>query len=285
MGTQMHDAGLEPARLHRSRSMKGDRGLPEPADDWALFLDVDGTLLEIAERPDSVRVDRRLLSILSALLDRFGGALALVSGRPLDTLDRLFAPLRLSAAGLHGLERRDQAGAVHRARFDGTGIAEARVALSAFAAADGRLVIEDKGASIALHYRGAPEHGPRCDRFAADLARRLAPGFILQRGKMVAEIRARGPDKGDVVTAFCAEAPFSGRRPVFIGDDVTDEDAFRVVNRAGGHSIRIGAPASSEASWRVAGVAALRDWLTGVAGLKCLDSGPGMVGEHGDATT
>ena len=267
------------------RSMKADHALPEPTDDWALFLDVDGTLLEIADRPDAVRVDRCLLSILSALGDRFGGALALVSGRSLDVLDRLFAPLRLTAAGLHGLERRDRSGRVHRARFDALGIAEARAALSAFAAADRRLVIEDKGASVALHYRAAPERGPQCDRFAADLAGRLAAGFVLQRGKMVVEIRACGPDKGDVVSAFCGEAPFSGRCPVFIGDDVTDEDAFRIVNRAGGHSIRIGARAPSAASWYVADVCALRGWLAGIAGLECPDARPGTIRQHGDART
>ncbi len=254
--------------------MKADHALPDPADDWALFLDVDGTLLEIVDAPDSVRVEGRLLSILSALSGRFGGALALVSGRPLETLDRVFAPLKLTAAGLHGLERRDQAGRIHRAPFDRTGIAEARNALSVFVAADRRLMIEDKGASIALHYRGAPERGPQCDRFVADLAGRLASGFVLQRGKMVVEIRPRGPDKGDVVTAFCAEAPFSGRRPVFIGDDVTDEDAFRIVNRAGGHSIRVGAPEPSEASWHVASVGALRGWLADIAGLECRAPSP-----------
>ncbi len=265
--------------------MKTDYVLPDPADDWALFLDVDGTLLEIADRPDSVCVDPRLLSILSALPGRFDGALALVSGRSLETLDRFFAPLKLIAAGLHGLERRNRDGVIHRVAFDRTGAAEARAALSAFAADDARLMIEDKGAAIALHYRGAPERGPQCERFVAGLAGRLGPGFVLQRGKMVLEIRPCGPDKGDVVTAYCAEPPFAGRRPVFIGDDVTDEDAFRAVNRAGGHSIRVGAPSVGEAVWHVASVGALRAWLAGVAGLECVGGEPDRPGARLDAAT
>ena len=247
--------------------MTSPRTLPEPSDSWALFLDVDGTLLEIADRPDAVHVDPRLESILGGLADRFGGALALVSGRPLATLDRFFAPLKPIAAGLHGLERRDRAGAVHRAPIDRAGLDRARAEVRGFAARNAGLVVEDKGASVALHYRQAPESGPRCLRFAEDLARSLGAGFVLQRGKMVVEIRPRGPDKGDVVAAYCAEAPFAGRRPVFIGDDVTDEDAFGVVNAAGGHSVRVGPPAPTAARWRVASVAALRCWLGAVSGV------------------
>lgn len=258
--------------------MNSDHALPDPADDWALFLDVDGTLLEIAEQPDSVRIDPRLLSILSTLAGRFDGALALVSGRSLTTLDRLFAPLKLNAAGLHGLERRDHAGTIHRPAVDRRGIAQARAAMAAFAAEDARLLIEDKGLSVALHYRGAPERGPDCDRFASALVGRLGEEFVLQRGKMVVEVRPRGPDKGDVVAAFAAEAPFAGRRPVFVGDDVTDEDAFTVVNAAGGHSIRVGPPGATAASWRVGSVDALRAWLARLAGLDFAGAGPDAPG-------
>lgn len=258
--------------------MNFEHALPDPADDWALFLDVDGTLLEIAEQPNSVRIDPRLLAILSALLGRFDGALALVSGRSLATLDRLFAPLELVAAGLHGLERRDHAGTIHRPVVDQGGIAEARAAVAEFAAQDPRLLVEDKGLSIALHYRTAPERGPDCDRFASALVARLGAGFILQRGKMVVEMRPRGPDKGDVVAAFSAEYPFAGRKPVFIGDDVTDEDAFGVVNAAGGHSIRVGPPGATVASWRVGSVDALRAWLANLAGLDFADTEPTAPG-------
>lgn len=242
--------------------------LPDPNDRWALFLDVDGTLIEIADTPDSVRVDPRVHEILAGLDRRFGHAVALVSGRSIDQLDGLFAPLRTTVAGLHGLERRGPDGCVKRADCAAAGLDRVRASFAQFSDTHPKAMVEDKGMAVALHFRRAPELADE----AAALARRLAAdpiangddGLVLQHGKMVVEFRPRGPHKGDVVDEFMAMEPFKGRIPVFIGDDVTDEDGFNAVNRLSGHSIRVGPPQNSAAKWRIGGVAELRDWLEGL---------------------
>lgn len=233
--------------------------LPPARDDWALFLDVDGTLVEIAETPEGVTPDSRLPGILTAVSQRLGGAVALVSGRRIETLDRFFAPLRLPAAGLHGLERRDAAGELRRAPPT-PAIREAAAKAGAFAAAHPGILLEDKGATVALHFRQAPEAGPAATAFAEALAAAL-PGTLLQKGKMVVEIRPAGEDKGSVIAAFMDEAPFRDRMPVFAGDDVTDEAGFAMVNRLKGHSIRIGDGAATAARYRLPTVGALLSWL------------------------
>ena len=241
------------------------QSLPEPSDDWALFLDVDGTLIEFADAPDEVSVDPAMIDVLARLGRRFDGAVALVSGRELATLDRLFRPLRLTAAGLHGLERRSPDGEIHRPDGAAEPLDRAREALHAFAAVDARLLVEDKGLTVALHYRRAPDRAED----ALALADRVAAGIgalVLQRGKMVIEFRPRGLHKGDVVDAFMAEPPFAGRRPVFIGDDVTDEDGFAAVNRHHGHSIRVGTADATAARWSIGGVDELCRWLAVLAG-------------------
>jgi trehalose 6-phosphate phosphatase len=235
--------------------------LPRPDDGWALFLDVDGTLIEIVDAPDRVRVDADVCDLLAGLDRRFGHAVALVSGRPLATLDELFAPLRLTAAGLHGLERRDVDGNVVRPSGTVEELDRVRRELRAFAGRDSRLLVEDKGLTVALHFRRAPELAGEVTAFASELARRIGNRFILQNGKMVLEFRPHGPNKGDVVESFMAAPPFRGRVPVFIGDDVTDEDGFATVNRLLGHSILVGPAARTAARWRVEGVAELRRWL------------------------
>ena len=239
--------------------------LPEPIDDWALFLDVDGTLIEIADAPDAVTVDPAMIDVLARLDRRFEGALALVSGRELATLDRLFRPLCLTAAGLHGLERRTPGGEIQRSNGAAGRIAQVRDALTAFAQSDARLLVEDKGMTAALHYRRAPDRADEVLGLADRLASELGGALILQRGKMVVEFRPRGPHKGDIVDQFMAVPPFAGRVPVFIGDDVTDEDGFAAVNRRHGHSIRVGPEATTEARWRIDSVAELCRWLAALA--------------------
>ncbi len=239
--------------------------LPEPSNDWALFLDVDGTLIEIAEAPDEVSVDPEMIGVLARLDDRFDGALALVSGRELATLDRLFRPLRLTAAGLHGLERRTPGGEVQRPDGSARQLDRVRRELHGFAAGDARLLVEDKGLTVALHYRRAPARAGDVRDLADRLSAEIGGALVLQRGKMVIEFRPRGPNKGDVADQFMAEPPFAGRVPVFIGDDVTDEDGFAAVNRLHGHSIRVGPEEQTAARWRIASVAELRDWLAALA--------------------
>jgi len=237
--------------------------IPAAALDWALFCDVDGTLLHIAETPDAVRVSARLRRALGRMAERLEGAVALISGRRIDDLDRLFAPLHLPSAGLHGLERRDGAGRLHRLA-DAAEMEPLRPALRAFAAARPGVMLEDKGATLALHYRGDPARATE----AREAVERLTAGRLdrlrVLDGKMVIEIKPRFAHKGEAIAAFLREPPFRGRRPVFLGDDVTDEDGFRVVNDLGGVTVRVGADGRTQASHRLAGVDAVLVWLEGL---------------------
>lgn len=203
----------------------------------ALFLDVDGTLLEIARRPDAVRVAEPLRDLLGALLHDNGGAVALVSGRTLADLDQLFAPLAFPAAGLHGVERRSAQGIIHT-RANSAALRAVREFLSENSCPG--LLIEDKGGAIALHYREHPELALRANELAQRAIRVAGPQWEAVSGKMSIEIRAAGVGKHEALGRFMAEAPFQGRVPAFLGDDRTDEDGFDFVNAHGGWSIHIG---------------------------------------------
>jgi trehalose 6-phosphate phosphatase len=233
--------------------------LPEPQSDWALFLDVDGTLVEIAETPDGVKPDQRLPGVLAEISRILDGAVALISGRPIETLDMFFAPLRLPSAGLHGLEYRDAGGVVHQPPISPS-VRAATEAAKAFAGDHPDVLIEDKGTTVALHYRQNPALEPEIAAFAEAQIAHFAD-LRLQMGKMVAEIRPNGNDKGTAIRRFMEMAPFQGRTPVFIGDDVTDEAGFAVVNALGGHSIRVGAAITTAARHRIPDVSSLHRWL------------------------
>ncbi len=235
--------------------------LPRPDPRWALFLDVDGTLVDIAPTPDAVEVGHRLVELLAALDTALGGAVALVSGRPIATLDELFQPLRLPAAGNHGVERRTITGDFLTPDIEPGTLDPVRAAFERFADERAGVVVEDKGLSVAAHFRLAPEARDAAECLAESLLQSLGPRFCMQPGKMMVELRPAGADKGSAIQAFMAEPPFAGRVPVFIGDDVTDEDGFEAVNRLGGHSIRVGEAESTVAQWRVAGIDAVLDWL------------------------
>jgi len=227
---------------------------------WALFLDVDGTLLDIAERPDEVDTHAVDCELVEGLQRAAGGALALISGRSLAQLDEMFAPLKLPAAGQHGFERRDVRGKRHRHRFAVETLAPAKEKLREFAARHSGLVLEDKGASLALHYRLAPPLAGAAHQVLVEAAAALGGRVEVQAGKMVWELKPAGADKGVAIEEFMREAPFAGRTPVFLGDDVTDENGFRVVNRLEGHSIKVGA-GDTAARWRLANPSAARAWL------------------------
>ncbi|HIC81527.1 MAG TPA: trehalose-phosphatase [Kiloniellaceae bacterium] len=235
---------------------------PLPPEHCALFLDVDGTLLPIAPRPQDVRVPPLLLSLLANIQNRLEGALALVSGRCLDELDALFSPLHLSAAGVHGLERRKAAGDI---ATDGPAdvLKPLRQPLAGFAEAHPGLLLEDKGLAMALHFRQAPELEDEAERMVATLLRDSGAALELKRGKMVLEVKPKGANKGTAVAAFMEEPPFYGRVPIFVGDDVTDEDGFEAVNRLGGLSVKVGAAgAATKAAYRLHDEAAVHAWLT-----------------------
>ena len=242
-----------------SRQPTGGRAI-EVAPDWALFLDVDGTLLPIAETPDEVAVSARLRAALHVVAPALDGAVALISGRSIAGLDRLFVPLRLPIAGLHGLERRDAAGKVHEAE-GGAGLDDWRAALRAFADSHPGVLLEDKGRALALHYRRAPGAEAAARQLVADMAGTDEGRVRVIFGKMVIEIASSLADKGMAIAAFMGEPPFAGRRPVFIGDDVTDEDGFAMVNKLGGYSIRVGDVATSAAAYQFPDVASVVDWL------------------------
>lgn len=227
---------------------------------WALFLDVDGTLLDIAERPDEVETRAVDCALVEGLQRAAGGALALISGRSLSQLDVMFAPLRLPAAGQHGFERRDVKGKRHRHRFPVETLASAKEKLREFAARHAGLVLEDKGASVALHYRLAPALADAAREAMRKASAPLGARVEVQAGKMVWELKPAGAHKGVAIEEFMREPPFAGRTPVFLGDDVTDEHGFRVVNRLEGHSIKVGA-GDTEARWRLLNPAAARAWL------------------------
>lgn len=236
-----------------------DRTLPPPpplARDHALFLDVDGTLIDFAATPDSVQVRPALIDTLGALHRGLHGALALISGRPLAQLDVLFAPLRLPAAGLHGLEPRGTAPRAAAPPALAALRARAEEAASLFPGA----VVEDKGATLALHWRGNPAAEPAL-RALADAALPTLPGYRAQPGNHVVELRPEGADKGAAIAALLDTAAFRGRVPVFIGDDLTDEHGFAATLARGGSGILVGDRRPTVATHTLPDTAAVYAWL------------------------
>lgn len=212
--------------------------LPDVPRHSAFFFDFDGTLVAIAPRPDLVAVEPHVRDVLAALSEQFGGALAIVTGRPLDVVDGFMAPLRLATAAEHGSVRRDASGGMHIDKGNAAAVEAAHAALEAFAEDKAGLLLERKSSSVALHYRARPELAAAC-KAAVETVVADNPELVVLPGKMVFELKPKGVDKGEAVRAFLAEAPFRGRTPVFIGDDVTDEHAFAVVNALRGISVKI----------------------------------------------
>ena len=250
--------------------------LPRARADWCLFLDFDGTLVDLRDHPAEVTVPRELHGLLASLVASLGGAVAIVSGRRLADLDRLLETSELPLAGIHGLERRDAAGHVHHHPDAERALARVRDAVADFVERHHGLYWEDKGGAFAVHYRRAPEHADAVREFLQHQRDVLDGDFHLQPGKSVYELKPAGRDKGRAVSEFMQEPPFSGRVPVFVGDDVTDEDAFETVNGLGGHSIRIGsADDSTHAHHRIDSVDAALEWLSTLPReIAAGDSGP-----------
>ncbi len=210
-----------------------------PASDWALFLDVDGTLLHLQQTPDGVNRSERVCQILEGIMQRLAGAVALVSGRTIQNLDELFVPHRFPVAGLHGLERRDAEGNAH-SHSESQVLDTLRPPLRKAAETHEGVIFEDKSRALAIHYRQAPDRASGIQRLVEDLVRPLAHELHVIHGKMVTEIKPWHADKGSAISAFMNEPPFVGRVPVFIGDDTTDEDGFVYVNQMSGYAIRVG---------------------------------------------
>ncbi|MGZ5180530.1 MAG: trehalose-phosphatase [Ramlibacter sp.] len=204
----------------------------------ALFLDFDGTLVDIAPEPGAVVVPCSLVPTLSSLQGYLAGAVAVVSGRPIREIDQYLAPLRMPVAGVHGAERRSAEGDLDRLAASPS-LQEVERAAVGLAHRHPELLIERKSASLALHYRRAPQFEQLCiDVMEQAVAQ--TPGLVLLRGKMVVEAKPGGVSKGSAIEAFLREPPFVGRTPVFVGDDVTDEVGFSTVQRLGGLGVKVG---------------------------------------------
>lgn len=230
---------------------------PLIAADAALFFDFDGTLADIAPRPDAVRVQPVVQRALEAMQHRLGGALAVLSGRPVAEIDRHLQPLQLPAAGQHGAERRDAQGVWHR--VPPPALASVLPPLQALAQAHPALVLEVKTAALALHWRADPSLAAAC-RAAMQAAQAALPDMALMEGKMVLELKPAAADKGRALQAFMAEPPFAGRTPWFFGDDVTDEAGFEAVQALGGVAVKVG-DGDTVAHWRLPDPAAVHGWL------------------------
>ncbi|MDF3073990.1 MAG: otsB [Alphaproteobacteria bacterium] len=236
---------------------------PGDPSNWALFLDLDGTLIDIAAAPDAVRVPVDLGPLLGLVSRHLNGAVAIVTGRLLSDLDALFAPLRLPAAGLHGMEWRIR-GDAEITVAQAENVDAVRGAVAKIAASRPGVLLEDKGKALALHYRHAPEQ-------QADLTQEIGillashPALKALPGKMVLEIKPAEVSKYTAVRQLMRHPPFLGRVPVFVGDDVTDQDGFRAALEAGGLAVAVAERPDEAASLTLAAPMAVRDWLARLA--------------------
>ncbi|MEX6505985.1 trehalose-phosphatase [Jiella sp. M17.18] len=225
----------------------------------AVFLDFDGTLVELVDDPDGVRLAPPALERLEALSEELSGALAIVSGRRISDLDRFLAPLRFAAAGVHGLERRPAPGAAVERLAGPELLDDVRSALTDVLAAHPRLKLEDKGTALVLHYRTAGDLQEAAEAAMAQ-ATSGRDDLVVMNGDNIVEVHPAGMDKGVALGAMMEHPPFKGRVPIYVGDDTTDEFALKTVRQAGGVSIKAGSKPSA-AEFRLADVPAVHRWL------------------------
>ena len=223
----------------------------------SLFLDFDGTIIEIASGPDAIHVPADISTRLKALADRQAGRLALVSGRGLDNLEQHLGGLNIARAGSHGAERIDALGVPLGAMprpLDGDVVTSLRKLASKHGA-----LFEAKRYGAALHYRSAPQSGAAIDQAVTIVAEQS--GLAAKRGKCVIELVRPGADKGAALMAFMDTARFASSTPIFIGDDVTDEDGFAAARRYGGYGIAVGERPSETANYILNTVKDVHAWL------------------------
>lgn len=231
----------------------------------ALFLDFDGTLADIAAQPDAVHVQPEVAPTLRSLHQHLNGALAIVTGRTAAVIDSFLAPLRLPLASEHGAwYRLDEGGSANAATMaaapvSAPDLAPVLAALRPLLARHPALLLETKPTSLALHYRQAPQLEAWCRNTLAQLLP-LAPGTELMQGRCVLEIKPAWASKGRAIGDFMRHAPFAGRQPIFVGDDVTDETGFATVQELGGLGVKVGA-GPTLALVRLASPAQVRAWL------------------------
>jgi trehalose 6-phosphate phosphatase len=232
----------------------------------ALYLDVDGTVLNLASSPDAVEVPSDVVPLLRKLADTLEGAVAFVSGRSISAVDALFAPLRFPCIGVHGGEVRTPDGQLVR---DLRLAEELNAALPLLRRAIAQLpgvLLENKGSAIAMHYRSVPDRGREVLKIAEVVAAGMGSAYAIRLGKCVVEICPRHLTKGSALMQLMERAPFRGRTPIYAGDDSTDESAFEVVNRLGGISVRVGVDqVPTAATFRLPDPERLRAWLHEIA--------------------
>ncbi len=271
----MWPAALRPSRQAHERTRRVDNAgqMSQPLSeldiqalqpgDIALLLDFDGTLVEIAGQPDNVVVSPGTVRVLADLDAALSGAVAIVSGRSIASIDALLEPWKLAVSGTHGMERRDHFGNRHDSQYDAGDLDAVQRELAAATAGAHGLLLERKPGSVALHYRQRPDLAAACLEHAAKVADRHENASLLA-GKMVVEVKLGARTKADAVFDFMAEAPFNGRTPIYAGDDLTDEDAFRAVADLHGTSITVGRDTNA-ADYRAADTASFLDWLIALA--------------------
>jgi trehalose 6-phosphate phosphatase len=257
---------------------------PDLPADAALFLDFDGTLVPLARRPDEVVVPAWVAPTLSELRRVTGGALAIVSGRPIAQIDHFLRPLEFAVAGAHGAEHRTASGQTTVQRLEPPDLVVTCARRLAAEHAD--LLLEAKASGLALHYRACPELAPLCFavlQAALDDAARTAAlsgepaAWELLRGHCVFEVKQRDVSKGLAMQTFLREPCFFGRLPVFIGDDLTDEDGFVAAQVGGGFGIRVGPVGPTRARHRLADTDAVALWLGRAAAQRTNSASKGVA--------
>ena len=244
---------------------RGTRRPPSADIGWAWFFDVDGTLIEIAPTPSSVVVHDDLPHLIMRLHSLASGAVSLITGRAVSDVEGFLPLPGIAVAGQHGHEMRNSAGDISVRRSPGADFESIETELTNVAKRHSGLIVEHKGGSIALHYRSAPRLAGYAHRLMSELRSKHGPELVIQKGKRVVELKPVGTDKGTAIEALMRTKPFKGRIPVFVGDDVTDEAGFALVNKMGGHSIKVGR-GGSVARWRLRDVDDVREWLAEAVG-------------------
>jgi trehalose 6-phosphate phosphatase len=242
-------------------------------DRWALFLDIDGTLLGMAPTPDAVTVPPGLVQLLDSVAAGLGGAVAILTGRRIADADRLLAPLKLVASGVHGTElRTERGGAVDTLSKEIP--PEVIQAMTSIASIASGILVEQKGCGVAVHYRNAPLARRALETRLAAIVAASSYDLVLREGRKVLEAVPSGYSKGTALTALIALPPFKGRRPVMIGDDVGDESAFLEAERLGGLALRVAGEHYDRGNADFDGVASVRAWLAALASRLAVDASP-----------
>jgi len=255
----------EPIQSSPDSSGEPRPALRNPLAGHALYLDIDGTILDLAPSPEAVEVPVWMVPLLQQLSGKLDGAVAFVSGRTIAAIDHLFRPLIFPAVGVHGGEVRTADGEIVIDRQLSEQLQAAEPLLQQAIARIRGVQLENKRSVIALHYRSVPERGREVLKIAELVASGLGSQFGVLMGKCVVEIRPRHLTKGSAIRQLMERAPFRDRIPIFAGDDTTDEDAFEVVNGLGGISLRVGEEIPTAAKFRLATPDQLRGWLLEVA--------------------